>query len=928
MKATNILLTAMLALMLSFSANAEIVNHSIGTRVDYFNDKGERYYSQTVTGNNVLFSINQIDNKWSVDAAWFVGDETTANRIKFVPWGTESYDVQLDTEVPVEYYVKSSDTRVAKRLKAHSQSSFNVLCGNIIVFEMELPENAYPELNIQSIYTEDYIVDYTGKKSRVPFTELSKTLITDPRILTNPDDLSMEASYWIDGSLRFTRLPSNENCNNRWRYEFEMPNEPCVVKIGYGYADDKHLARTVRDILYGTLYTQHESLNNGGGNSGENWILRNVGEGLSEDQINNFALMSGESDPIFYTGMDCLVKANNDPVVVPWADYYCGIMLSNMLLDNLDLFNSATKTNRDIAKAQLLSLRAHCYTRILQIYGKRWSESENGEALCAPLILDINDMQQPLASMAEIKKQCEDDLNEAIRIFDNANYKQTTLIEPDLNVARGLLMRLALCTEEWQTAREMAQLLVTDVPLTTNDEMRNGFYTRSNSWIWGASTYFPEDNEFGGRPINSGAPQNYDACNGTYVNWLGLGPNAIDRDLWLKISEKDMRREFFVMPELLSEPVNNLASWYQSDYYSMMTKMFVQDAYRDRIIEFYENKHPEAKAFIYENGSVNIPFGAQLKFWGTGEADGYDMFDKDGGTLFMRSDEALLTQAEACWHLGDESTARALLNQLNTMRDEEYNCTATGQDLLDEIRLYRKIELWGEGFSWFDQKRWNLPIKRTLWKEGDTTSGNWPSWVTPEVNTSAANGWRAVIPAYYINQNPNIDISKMGYADEPGYDGTWVDVNSDENLFHGQTITPSFYYAPNWMQVADPGFKDNGNGSYTITLPEATFERWQAQVQLNTSIAIPDATKLYDFCCTVVINKSSNVLYHLGDYENYDNFFFSDEEQTDGIHRLVRKGVRPSVGPMNAVRFIMDFGGCAAGTEVTISNIILQEHRD
>lgn len=161
----------------------------------------------------------------------------------------------------------------------------------------------------------------------------------------------------------------------------------------------------------------------------------------------------------------------------------------------------------------------------------------------------------------------------------------------------------------------------------------------------------------------------------------------------------------------------------------------------------------------------------------------------------------------------------------------------------------------------------------------------------------------------------------------------WVAWDSEQNLFFGQTITPSFYYAPGWAQIADPGFTDNGDGSYSITLPEATGERWQAQVALNTGIVIPDATKEYDFCCTVEINNPMKVMYKLvqtdeGETKHDGNFFFADEEETSGVHKFWRTKVTPAEGPMHAVTMFFDFGGCAAGTEVKVSKIILQEHHD
>lgn len=189
-----------------------------------------------------------------------------------------------------------------------------------------------------------------------------------------------------------------------------------------------------------------------------------------------------------------------------------------------------------------------------------------------------------------------------------------------------------------------------------------------------------------------------------------------------------------------------------------------------------------------------------------------------------------------------------------------------------------------------------------------------------------------IIENFVIKKSSDNDgtiIPEAPKEEEP----VWVDANSDQNYFFGQTITPSFYYAPGWAQIADPGFKDNGDGSYTITLPEATFERWQAQVALNTAIAIPDATKLYDFCCTVEINNPMKVMYKLvqtdeGETKHDGNFFFAEEEQTEGVHKFWRTKVKPAEGPMHAVTLVLDFGGCAAGTEVTVSNIILQEHHD
>jgi len=941
MNAKTIILAAMLAFMPVLTATAEVENPSAGTRVDYINAKGERFYSKLIEqSNEPLFHINRGDNVWNVNPPMTFGDYTTANSVRFVPWGTESYEVNLDTEVPMEYYVKSSETQKSVRLRANSQDAFKVRCGDVIVVEIELPDNAFPVIQEQGEYTDCLPngEEYWNTISKVPFFEL-RGVIVNPMLLTDTDNFKEKTTYWIEGNPNISRLPTNDRCNNRWSCEIVMQNQPLAIKIGYGYADSQQLTRTVQNILYSTLYTQHNITTPD--NSGENWVLRNVGEMLSEWQINGLGLLYGND----IMSMGFWPNANSATGGYSWSNYYCGILLNNMLLDNMEKFNNVSETDRNIARAQLLSLRAHCYTRILQIFGKRWSESDDGKTMCAPLILDTEDIQQPLATMADIKTQCENDLNEAIRIFDNANYRQSTLIEPDLNVARGLLMRLALCTEDWQTARDMAQQIVADVPLSTNQDMLSGFYKRSDSWLWGASTYIDENvpNDVN-RHIYYYAPHNWDACNGSYGSGWGIGPNAIDRDLWLKIPEKDMRRELFVMPEVLPQPLNNVKDWYSAEYYPSDRNLFVNDA--SKIIEFYEDKRPETNAFKKDGYSFNIPFGAQLKFWGTGTSYCYDFSDKDGGTLFMRSDEALLTQAEACWHLGDEATARELLTQLNSMRDEEYSCTATGQDLLDEIRLYRRIEFWGEGFSWFDQKRWNLPISRNLWREGDKASGNWPEGVTANVGTSEANGWRALIPAYYVKQNPNIDLSKMEYVDAIGYEGDFItgfvgyDYNSEFNLWTKQHLSQDdveFYYAPGWTQIKDLALAFNGD-ELKVTFPKATDDHWQAQMHVKTQISVP-AGQLMDgsiiISSNTAITDATCMIHPYGDDANA--FYPSEFGDKKGYYSISLRGGEtkafffhdvPAPVDMNNLVWTFDFGGCPENTKITIRNFILKKSSD
>lgn len=769
MKARHMLMTMTLAMIpatLSMAQNDDVY----GTRIDYLNEKGERVVSTYPYTNGVMFEGRQYDNGWYVSYNGVYG----FNSMKMTPYGTESYNLDVKSEMPLEYYIKTDDD-LPERIKAETTQDFSVLCGKTVVFRVEVPKNEYPSIRILQTYTsvrdgEEYWYGY----SEAPFSSyLAIRFNGDPTVMTNPTQLDYILDC-VDGD-GFFKLVEEKNGNNVWECEFVMANQPCRLEFFTAKAPDGKRLRDLTDwTLYKVLYTQYNGLD-WNGNTGENWILQKIGDGLSQDLVSSFYnLLSNKGE---YFGLDVLKNARAYISVIPWADYYAMIMRANILIDNLDLCERATDSEKDIARAQMLALRAHAYTRILQLYGKRWSDSDNGAAYCAPLIISSTDYQKPLATMADIYKQAITDLQTAEDIFRNNNYTRTDILQPDINVVHALQMRLYMLGEEWTYALEAAKKILDVYPLSTNDDIQSGFFQKRDSWIWGASS----DYEVAGNILNIyyWAPQNYNACNGAYPAVWSMGCNAIDRNLFLQIPENDVRHSFFMMPEVVKiTPWKKIETWYDNKYVSSFNGVLSVDGDNIAVSKNFANMYTKKKIpgvvygpFRYgKNDYVPVQFGSQIKFQGSGEVYGIGFTSGDPGSLFIRSDEALLTAAEAYVMSGDNMNALALLNKLNNMRNPDYTTILTGEDLLNEIKLYRRIELWGEGHSWFDFKRWNMPMHRNLWVNGVTTSGNWFEGSTQDVAVDAANGWRFSIPRYYVKQNPNIDITKMGYEDVYGYE--------------------------------------------------------------------------------------------------------------------------------------------------------------
>lgn len=147
------------------------------------------------------------------------------------------------------------------------------------------------------------------------------------------------------------------------------------------------------------------------------------------------------------------------------------------------------------------------------------------------------------------------------------------------------------------------------------------------------------------------------------------------------------------------------------------------------------------------------------------------------------------------------------------------------------------------------------------------------------------------------------------------------------NMWKNCTYTNSFYYAPAWSQIADPTVETLDTG-FKVTLPEATTDQWQAQVAFHTDMTTNAATN-YDFRCVVKSNNDHPgvtiklVLSGGGDNDNI--FYFADRHPLGAEEEFVYEMVNMPGIDMDKVSLFFDFGGCAASTEITVTDIILKE---
>ena len=160
--------------------------------------------------------------------------------------------------------------------------------------------------------------------------------------------------------------------------------------------------------------------------------------------------------------------------------------------------------------------------------------------------------------------------------------------------------------------------------------------------------------------------------------------------------------------------------------------------------------------------------------------------------------------------------------------------------------------------------------------------------------------------------------------EEKEFDG--FDPYSEFNMWKDADFSMFFWYAPGWNQIADPEFEDNGI-DYTVFLPEATTDQWQAQMAFKTTNISTSADKNYDFSCILTSDKDLNGVTVKLVMDGDDNvFYFADRiDLKAGEDYIFWKSDMPGID-MERVNLFFDFGGCQAGTTVNIANIVLKDH--
>ena len=380
---------------------------------------------------------------------------------------------------------------------------------------------------------------------------------------------------------------------------------------------------------------------------------------LSTDLMNDDMLQNTENYAWFFHSYDFSQRPQyaEPDVLMPWNYYYKLIKSCN---DIITLFGEDVENEELLAfKGQALAMRGFSYLYLVQLYQHTYIGHEDDPSV--PIVTELTTTDEiannPRAKVSDVYALILSDLNEAYELLEG--FARPSKVELNQQIVAGFLARVYLNMEDGANAAKYANFA------------RQGFTPSIAQW---------------------------DCVNGT-------GFVDIAEPDWMWAADVNSQTDIALTG------IGNPTSHLSSVSYGYATAGNMQKMIDARLYDQIPATDIRKKAFAGSDMLVlgyNVPKYANLKF---GTYNGTN--DNFGDYVFMRASEMYLIEAEGLCLSNNNAEAQNVLHEFVSTRDPEaVKSTATGDALRNEIYLQRRIELWGEGFSYFDHKRLKLGITR------------------------------------------------------------------------------------------------------------------------------------------------------------------------------------------------------------------------
>lgn len=316
----------------------------------------------------------------------------------------------------------------------------------------------------------------------------------------------------------------------------------------------------------------------------------------------------------------------------------------------------------------------------------------------------------PRVSHADMVQFIEEDLNAAEEYVGNLTDTKGKIL-PDLACAYGLKARLYLWDGQYAKAQEYARKAIDASQLKpmTKEQCLNtttGFNV-TDPWMWGATQTSTTST------VTSGICNWTSWCsNEQQYGYAGPGGKVywkIDKKFYERINDTDFRKLMFKAPA--GSPLEDQVVYLNATYKTLL---------------------PEYSSLKFRPGNGNE------EDYTVGSACSYPI---------MRVEEMYFIEAEAAAHQNPAQGKQLIESFMKENRDPQYACNGTTTDaVVEEIVFQKRVELWGEGQSFFDIKRLNYSVTRGYSGTNVTdelarlnTNGRpaWMNWVIIQVESES-----------------------------------------------------------------------------------------------------------------------------------------------------------------------------------------------
>ncbi|MCH5221170.1 MAG: RagB/SusD family nutrient uptake outer membrane protein [Muribaculaceae bacterium] len=393
---------------------------------------------------------------------------------------------------------------------------------------------------------------------------------------------------------------------------------------------------------------------------------------------------------------------------IVWNYFYEQILTSNKTISAIDINTDSPELRSYLGAGY--AYRAFIYLDMARMYEVLPNDlfpdcmSPDGndiKGLTVPIVTEETTEEQsrnnPRASHSEIFNFIKGDLETAVSLLSTNAAARVSKTIPNLPVVYGLMARMylwdasyqaeinsdaALAATQYDNAAKYARLAISEsgaVPLTESEwqSTTSGFNDSSfSSWLF-AGQYNKEDDV-----VVAGGIRTFTSFCSNEQNFGYAAPEQgsfteIGASLYERLSDRDFRKLSFVAPE--------------------GSVLKGREPFLDK----------EFAAANFDGPYIAIKFRP-----GEGNMTDYNVGAVVAYPL-MRVEEMYFIEAEAKAHNNPAEGNNLLTTFMKAYRNPNYTNYVSDEDgVVEEIVFQKRIELWGEGLSFFDIKRLNMPVTR------------------------------------------------------------------------------------------------------------------------------------------------------------------------------------------------------------------------